>query len=576
MSIRHEKYPIVGGGDDDLEGLIARSLPVPTRKQLEAIYDGQSSGEQLFADRWSDLKDQLDWWQNDRMERLAGLRTSIRDYEYLRTQVLWTDNDIKWLDKITIDYDTGCWELPYYKEKPGPMENRARYPQPYAYDFESERSYKMMGARWMWQRVVGEIGTKTLEINPATNLEGKKPKLWVHHACENKGCVYPRHHHMGTRQFNDAERKQLEAIFEVRRLQENAWRRPSPGIPEGITDEMISKLNLQPANGSKRAVILPAEMSRIELEVLSSKLHSHKRNHLPDDYTVDPAYHLAKACILSGEYTFDEVTGCFISKIVRNLPQTDTCIPVGCGNLDCFNPRHMDIADKQSEYYELQPSDYITLVDKTIRHIDREDKVLPPYWVSWDLYMNWFKPKCVTFNPELGDYESTGFFPITPAEFTKSWVHPLTGCWESVHFYPRWDKGIMSNGYGSNRGNKSPAGVSMHLRVLFEFMADEMIDESGSNTREVWEELTDLFSKLDCDHFCKNRRCFNPYHTFIESRKVHNHITHAARWSKSKTELVLLKDEIAEFKRLETLFKAISFRGRQLRRERGLYVPSLK
>jgi hypothetical protein len=172
MSIKHEKYPVIGGGEDDFTPLIELSLAVPTQEQLKQIYEPLLSGEFAFRHKWPELADRPDGWFNQRREGLAGPETSIRDFNYLLSKQIWTENDANWLKQVSIDPVTGCWRMPYYIEKSGPMENRARYPQPYAYDFERKESYKMMGMRWMWQRTVGPIGTNDKEINARTGLEG--------------------------------------------------------------------------------------------------------------------------------------------------------------------------------------------------------------------------------------------------------------------------------------------------------------------------------------------------------------------------------------------------------------------
>lgn len=434
-------------------------------------------------------------------ELLAGPKQSLQDFIHLKNRDIWHERDKAYLDKVVIN-DHGCWEMPKYVDHIKP--NRARYPQPRTYSRAHGDVRQQMGAAWMWERIIGPI--------PDDKLPNGRRAFWPDHRCNNKSCVYPRHVVLGKPQANDAFTARMDMMSDYLDWMTQRWARPSFGYPEGLTD-IVDASEVQVL--SERSVMLPPRMSKREFDACVRALGS--ATHLPDGgYTTDPGYHVLMGAIKKG-LDFDDATGCWIARFDLDiLPPHRKTISHACGNNQCCNIRHMDIAESQKRYYEIPAEQFITLPDGYIVNTESGEK-LPSYWDSWLLYWNWLKKYSASPSPaqelELAD-EPTCEEILSEADFSHIWVHPLSGCWENDHFYPRWTaNGNQANAYGFHRSTYGEYGRSTHRYLLHKYL--EYIGEPQEVDRS-----------LDADHRCNNRRCCNPLHMQFTDKESHRRLTY--------------------------------------------------
>lgn len=503
-------------------------VTAPTRLQFERMHDRLTHGEVAFCEKYPELATDYNFAEffsshpeicgvtsfylqdiddlpgvtmNVVNELLAGPKKSIRDYiEMIEKEELWHEGDHRWLRKVRINLD-GCWEMPKYLDLIEP--DRARYPQPNVYSKKHGKIMKQQGAAWMWDRVIGEI--------PSDELPSGKRAFWTNHRCNNKACVYPRHVALGRPEANDAFTNRMESMAEYEKWTSNLWARPSFGYPEGLGD-IVHESEVEVL--SDRAVILPVRMSRREFDACVNVLS--KANHLPDGgWTTDPGYHVLFGALKRG-VDFDKVTGCWNARIdLDTMSPHKKTVTHACGNTQCCNIRHMDIADSHKKYYLVQENSYVTLPDGQIVNTETGE-LLPPYWESWDLYWNCLKKYSgsPSLEHEIELANEPDFEPIlTETDFAHIWVHPLTGCWENTRFYPRWlPNGAQQSAYGYNGQKKPILGKNAHRLLLykhFEYIGDPQAIDEG----------------LDADHKCNNRRCCNPLHMQFTERKAHMQMT---------------------------------------------------
>jgi len=167
----------------------------------------------------------------------------------------------------------------------------------------------------------------------------------------------------------------------------------------------------------------------------------------------------------------------------------------------------MDIRDDHKKYYELQPESYVTLPNGNIVNV-MSGEILPSYWESWNLYWNWLREH------SIGDGEEQ---LLGEVDFSHIWVHPLTGCWENERFYPRWSSsGAQQNAYGFHRANYGEYGRSTHRYLLHKYLEHLGV-----------EVVVDM--EKEADHCCDNRRCCNPLHMQLRSKKEHSTHTYERR-----------------------------------------------
>jgi len=502
-------------------------VTAPTKLQFERMQDRLVHGENEFCDRYPELAGDYDLdslltehpsalnvlsFEHDKYalavsvgniinEHLAGPKLSARDLTAVKSNAdLWFERDHKYLDLVTIS-EQGCWELPKYIDHIKP--NRARCPQPRVYSREHDDVRQQMGSAWMWDRVIGPL--------PDDKLPNGRRAFWPDHRCNNKACVYPRHVALGRPEANDAFTARMDMMEFYETWTSNQWARPSFGYPDGISD-IVHESEVQVL--SDRSVILPLAMSRRELEASVRELAG--APHLPDGgWTTDPGYHVLFGALKRG-VDFDDVSGCWNARFDLNLlsPHKKT-ITHACGNQNCCNIRHMDIADEQKKYYLIQDGSFVTLPDGRLVNTETGE-YLPPYWESWSLYWNWLKKYSGVPTPEQEvELEDEPDFEVLLSEvdFLHLWVHPLTGCWENERFYPRWSaNGNQQNAYGFHRSGYGEFGRSTHRYLLYKYL------ESTGVT-----ELPDL--SMDADHRCNNRRCCNPLHMQFTGKDAHRKLT---------------------------------------------------
>lgn len=498
----------------------------PTEQQFEAMNDRLEHGETAFREKYPELIDNYDletflcqfpdpepfytsidresapelYVMNHVNERLAGPRISLRDFLALRSMDIWHESDMSNLRTISIN-EWGCWEMPKYIDHIKP--DRALYPQPRAYSVRHGDVRKQMGAAWMWERVIGAL--------PPDSLKSGKRAFWGDHRCGNKACVYPRHIAMGRPEANDAFTARLDAMEEYNRWTSRLWARPSFAYPDGL-DDIVHESEVRVL--SDRAVLLPAHMSRKELDACVRTLS--KAHHLPDGgYTTDPGYHVLLGAIKRG-LDFDEHTGCWNARFdLDALPPHKRTISHACGNGQCVNIRHMDIAEDQRKFYQVQEYAFITLPDGRLVNTETGES-LPPYWESWMLYWNWLKKYSGSPSPEQElelEQEEDHELVLSAIDFEHIWVHPLTGCWENERFYPRWTvNGSQANAYGFHRNAYGDLGRSTHRYLLYKYL-------------EFKGESIEPDDTLDADHRCNNRRCCNPLHMQFTDRESHQQST---------------------------------------------------
>jgi hypothetical protein len=428
-------------------------------------------------------------------EHLAGPKLSARDLLVLRNRELWYEQDEKYLDQIRVNVD-GCWEMPKYIDHIKPM--RARYPQPRTYSSEHDDIRQQMGGAWMWDRVVGPL--------PTDKLPNDRRAFWPDHRCNNKACVYPRHLVLGTSYANDAFTARMDMMSTYEEWTSKQWARASYAYPDGIegllsSDEMIVL--------SDRAVLLPVSMSKKEFEACRKTLA--QAHHLPDGgSTTDPGYHVLLGAMRRG-LDFDSETGCWNARIdLDTIAPHKRTVTHACGNMQCVNIRHMDIAEDQKKYYMIQASSYVTLPSGEVVNTNTGE-LLPSYWESWTLYWEWLRAYSETSQSSEDNAQKE--YLLSATDFGHVWVHPLTGCWENERFYPRWSSsGAQMNAYGFHRSSFGALGRSMHRYLLYKYM--EFIGQKM---------VPDL--SFDADHRCDNRRCCNPLHMQFTDKVAHNEQT---------------------------------------------------
>jgi hypothetical protein len=296
----------------------------------------------------------------------------------------------------------------------------------------------------------------------------------------------------------------MDAMEEYEYWTSHLWARPSFAYPDGLS-EIVHESEVRVI--SDRSVILPVHMSRKEFEACTRVLMG--AHHLPDGgYTTDPGYHVLFGALRRG-VTFDDTSGCWNACFdLDQLAPHKKTITHACGNKQCVNIRHMDIAEDQKKYYQIQRESYITLPGGEIVNT-HTGEMLPSYWESWMLYWNWLRPN----SDSSGEGDDGADYLLSETDFGHVWVHPLTGCWENERFYPRWSaSGAQMNAYGFHRSSFGELGRSMHRYLLYKYM------EYIGTPMEP-----DL--AIDADHCCDNRRCCNPLHMQFTDKAAHNVIT---------------------------------------------------
>lgn len=498
----------------------------PTEEQYDLMLDRIVHGETAVIDKYPELARDYDFDEylvghpelhdllsiditdgeelsrytvNPIREQLAGPKQSVRDFVELTSRPdLWTEGDEKWFKKIKID-DFGCWEMPKYDDQIKP--DRARYPQPYVYSHEHGDMRHQMGAAWVWDRVVGPL--------PEDKLPDGKRAFWPDHRCNNKACVYPRHTVLGRPEANDAFTARMEMLSANELWTSRQWARPSFAYPDGL-DEIVHESEVQVL--SDRAVILPVNMSKKEFDACVSRLANAPK--LPSGgWTTDPGYHVLYSAIQKG-LDFDDQTGCWNARIdLDTIPPHKKTIVHACGNQTCCNIRHMDIPADHRKDFQLQPESYVTLEDGRIVNID-SGEILPSYWGSWMLYWNWLRAESHTGTEECDELAIDGkVFLLSKSDFSHIWVHPLTGCWESEQFYPRWTaSGGQQNSYGFHHKLYEKIGKTTHRYLLNKY-------------RELMGLPMVLDQKIEADHRCDNKRCCNPLHLEFLVKAEHNKVT---------------------------------------------------